>query len=148
LGYASLPVSIAPGATLFLKADALNSSDATKVGWAHLESYGGSLGGVATYEFTEGGALKTTVGVPACQPVGAATIPVNNDATRDRRTAFAVANYGGEDINIRIVVVDKNGTVTDTITPEELNPLGPQKRVARFLDEYDGSKRDFWDRWY
>ncbi|MBZ5500577.1 MAG: hypothetical protein LAP85_29660 [Acidobacteriia bacterium] len=143
LGAGEVPVSIAPGATLFLKADAFNPSDPTKVGWAHLESHGGSLGAVATYEITEGGALKTTVGVLASQPVGAATIPVNNDATRDRRTAFAVANYGGEDINIRIVVVDKNGTVINTITAPELNPLGPQKQVARYLDEYDGSKRNF-----
>jgi len=135
----SVPVAIAPGATLVLKADALDPSDPLKVGWAQLESNGGSLGSVATYEYTEGGVLKTTVGVPASQPVHAATIPVDNDAAQNRRTAFAVANYGSDPINIKIVVLDKNGAITNTITPEELNPLGPQQQLARFLDEYDSS---------
>jgi len=139
----SLPVSIAPGATLFLKAAALNPSDPTKVGWASFESYGGSIGGVAAFEFTEGGALKTTVGILSSQPVEAATIPVDNDATQKRSTAFAVANYSGEAINIRIVILDKNGIVKATITPQELNPLVPQKQVARYLDQYDASKQNF-----
>ncbi len=139
----SLPFAVAPGATLFLRADALSPSDPVKVGWAHLEASGGSLGSIATYEFTQGGALKTTVGVSASQPVTAVTIPVDNDATRNRRTAFAVANYGAGNINIRIVVLDKNGTITNTITPPELNPLAPQTQVARFLDEFDASKGTF-----
>jgi hypothetical protein len=54
-----------------------------------------------------------------------------------------VANYSGRDINIRIVVLDRNGTVTDTIMPPELNPLGSHKQVARYLDEYDASKANF-----
>jgi hypothetical protein len=119
-----LPVSITPGSALFLKAEAIDSSGPAKAGWACLESYGGSFGGVATYEFSEGGALNAAVGVLSSPPVEAATIPVDNDASQHRSTAFAVANYGSENINIRIVILDENGNITNTITPQELNPLG------------------------
>jgi hypothetical protein len=54
-----------------------------------------------------------------------------------------VANYGSENINIRIVVLDENGNITDTIAPQELNPLGPQHQTARYLDQYDSAKRNF-----
>jgi hypothetical protein len=135
----SAPIAIEPGATLLLKATALHASEPLRVGWVRLESNGGSLGSVASYNFTERGVLKATVGVPASQPVRSATIPVDNDAAQNRRTAFAVANYGGDPVNIRIVVLDKNGTITNTITPPELNPLDPQQQVAKFLDEYDAS---------
>ncbi len=139
----SLPITIEPGATLFLKADVVNASDSAKVGWADFQSNGGSLGGVATFEYTAGGKLKSTVGILASQPVDAATIPINNDSTQNRSTAFAVANYGAEDINIRIVVVDKDGTIAGTLTPPELNPLRPHTQVAKYLDQYDTSKKDF-----
>jgi hypothetical protein len=139
----SLPLSMAPGSTVFLKAEALDAADSAEAGWACLESYGGSFGGVATYEYIEGGVLKSTVGVLASQPVEAATIPVDNDSAEPRSTAFAVANHGTEDVNIRIVILDENGIVTNTITPQELNPLGPKQHVSRYLDQYDESKRTF-----
>jgi hypothetical protein len=132
----SLAVSIDPGGTRIYTAAALSPSDPAKSGWAKLESAGGSLGGVGTFLFREGSVLKTIAGVLATQPTELATIPIDNDDTLQRFTGFAVANHGTGDINIKIVAVREDGTVADTLSPPELNPLGPQRQVARFLHEY------------
>jgi hypothetical protein len=50
-----------------------------KSGWARMESSGGSLSGVATFQLSEGSVLKTVAGVLASQPVEFVTIPVDND---------------------------------------------------------------------
>jgi len=139
----ALWLSMSSGSTLILKTEALSTLAATKAGWACVESYGGSFGGVATYEYTEAGGLKATVGVLSSQLVEAATVPVDNDTDQGRSTAFAVANYGSEDINIKIVVLDENGNITNTIRPQELNPLGPRSQAARYLHQYDSTKGNF-----
>jgi hypothetical protein len=137
------PVSLAPGATRFLTADAFDPSDPNKSGWAHLEFYGGSLGGVATFQQTESGVLKTIAGVLSTQPLESATIPVDNSDTENRYTGFAVANPSNRNISIRLVTLDEKGTIVDSLYPEELNPLGPQSQVAKFLHQYLSSRVNF-----
>jgi len=128
-------VSVPPGGTKFLIASAPNASDPTQSGWARVESTGGLLGGVGTFQLSEGGTLKTIVGVLASQAVEFATIPVDNDDSQKRFTGFAVANPGGEDIGIRLITMNADGTLADNVTPAQLNPLGPRKQIAIFLHE-------------
>ncbi len=129
------PVTIPPGGVRILTASALNSSDPTKSGWAVLRSVGGSLDGVATFRYSSGGALKAAAGVLASQPTDSATIPVDNDDSLERFTGVALANPGDQEIRVQIQVLDQDGNVTQTVSPESLNPLGARKQVAAFLHQ-------------
>ena len=60
---------------------------------------------------------------------------MDNDTGSNRFTTFAVANPGSEDLNIKVIILNQDGTVADSISPEELNPLRPQQQVAKFLHE-------------
>ena len=82
-------------------------------------------------------------GVFATQPVEFATIAVDNSFSQNRFTGFSIANPNNENINIRIVVLNTDGSVTDTISPPELNPLGPQRQVSKFLHEYLPARATF-----
>ncbi len=133
----SFPISVPPGGTQVIEASAVNPG-ATTVGWAHVESSGGSLGGVATFQLVNGGALTTIAGVLAEDGTDSATIPINDDRTlgaQSYMTGYAVANPGSEDINIRIVVLNPDGSMSTTLDPPDLNPLSPGCHVARFLWE-------------
>jgi hypothetical protein len=122
---------IAPGGTKFFTAAALGSSDPTKSGWARVENTGGSLGGVGTFQLTEGGILKTIAGVLASQTVAVATIPVDDDRRtgQDRFTGYAVANVGSSSITIKAVVVRDTGATDTTFTIQ----LAGSNQTARFL---------------
>ena len=113
----------------------INASDPVAVGWAKVESVGGSPGGVATFQFAENGILKTIVGVLASDQVNAATIPVDDDASQGQLTGYAFANPGAQNLNIRIVLVNSQGVPIRTIRPQGLNPLIPGGHYARFLFE-------------
>jgi len=53
-------------------------------------------------------------------------IAVDNDDTQDRFTGFAVANPNdSNNIRIKLVTMNENGTIADTISPAELKPLAP-----------------------
>jgi len=134
---ASKDILVAPGATQLITANAMNPASVT-AGWAHIESSGGTLAGVATFQLVNGGTLATIAGVLSSGATNAATIPVNDDRTlgvRSYITGYAVANPGTEDINIRITVLKPDGSVRQTIDPPLLNPLKPGWHVARFLWE-------------
>lgn len=139
----SFPVSVAPGGIQLLTAGPVSPADSTKSGWARVESSGGSVGGVATFQFTEGGVLKTAAGVLASLPVDVATIPVDNDDSQNRFTGFAVANTGSEDILVRVYLLSEQGTVLENVSPAALSPLGPGKQVAIFLHEIASSRLKF-----
>jgi len=132
---ASTPVNIAPGGTQVITAAPINETDPVSVAWAKVESVGGSPGGVATFQFAENGVLKTIVGVLSSAQVNAATIPVDDDASRGQLTGYAFANPGAQNLNIRIVLVNSQGVPTRTIRPQGLNPLIPGGQYARFLFE-------------
>jgi hypothetical protein len=137
------PLSIPPGGTQIFTARAVDPLADITNGWARLESAGGKVEGVGTFQVAERGSLKSIAGVLASPAAEFATIPIDNDDGQKRYTGFAVANTGSENINIRIVTLKEDGTVVDSINPPDLNPLGPQKQIAGFLHQYLSNKTTF-----
>jgi len=133
------PIRMVPGASQTIMIPAV--SESPSVGWARIESTGGSVSGYATYRYAEGGGLRTAVAVAATRPMESAAIPLDDDASAGRYTGFAVANPLDLDLRIRLLFVDENGIVVQTLSPEELNPLGPHRQVARFFHEYPAAGR-------
>jgi len=131
----SLSISIPAGASQVITASAIDSADASQSGWARLESFGGALSGVATFQLADSNGIETIAGVLASQPVEAATIPVDNDDSQSRFTGFAIANPNSDDILIRLVAINEKGEIQETVNPLELNPLRPGRQIARFLHE-------------
>ncbi len=130
-----LSLTIPSGGVTILTAAAVSAADPTKAGWAVLRSSGGSLDGVATFRYATGGSLAAAAGVLASQPTASATIPVDNDDSLERFTGVALANPGDQEIRVRIDILDSNGNVTETVSPEALNPLGARMQVATFLHQ-------------
>lgn len=131
----SFPISVPPGGTKFFTATPLSAGDPTTSLWVRVESAGGNVAGVGTFQQVEGGVLKTIAGVLSSQPVPFATIPVDNDDSSEvqRFTGYAVANVSNENISIRLVTLNENGQIVDNVLPSVLNPLGPRMQVARFV---------------
>ena len=133
----SFPISVPSGGAQLITAGPVNASDPTSTGWARVESSGGSLGGVATFQLAgPTGALTTIVGVLSAATTNAATIPVDDDltqVTQSRSTGYAIANTGTSAINVKIVLVNPDGTISQTINPGLLNPLLPGNHIARFV---------------
>jgi hypothetical protein len=96
-----------------------------------VEVSGGSLGGVATFQVTQGKTLKATTGVLASQPVEYATIPIDNDDNQSRFTGFAVANNEDQGLNLKIILLDESGTVIDTVSPPDLNQLSAPPSIGK-----------------
>jgi hypothetical protein len=124
---------IRSGGTQFITAAPVNPANATVTGWGRVESSGGTLGGVGTFEVTQGGKLTTVAGVLSGSLLNVATIPVDNSEAQNRFTGYAIANPSNSAINVKIVVVNVNGVPVQTLNLQPLNPLGPQQQVARFL---------------
>jgi hypothetical protein len=131
----SIPVDIASGGTQRITAGPINAGDPVRVGWAKLESAGGSPGGVATFQFALSGILETIVGVLSSPIENETTIPVDDSRIQNRSTGYAIVNPGTADVNIRIVLVNSDGVEVQTIRPPLLNPLPPSGHYARFLFE-------------
>lgn len=132
----AFPITVPSGGSQLITAGPVNPGDPTVSGWARVESSGGSLAGVSTFQFVNGGSLTTIVGILSAPATNVATIPIDDDltlGTQSRSTGYAIANIGTTDINIKIVLANPDGTVSQTITPAELNPLGPGNHLARFL---------------
>jgi hypothetical protein len=124
---------IPPGGTQSITASGVSSGEGTKTGWAQVVSSGGSLGGVATFQFMNGNALTTIVGVPSASATNSATFPIDDDLTlgaQSRSTGYAVANPGNENINIRPVLIYPDGSIATTLAPFILTP---GSHIARFL---------------
>jgi hypothetical protein len=124
---------IPPGGTQLITASGLSPGEGTKTGWAQVVSYGGSLEGVATFEFMNGNALTTVVGVLSASATDSATFPIDDDLTlgaESRSTAYAVANPGNANINIRPVLINPDGSIARTLTPITLTP---GSHIAGFL---------------
>jgi hypothetical protein len=128
----SFPVSIPPGGTTFLTVNSPNANDPQKSGWATIETPGGSLGGVATFEFAAQGVMQAAAGVLPSQQMQFATIPVDNDDSQIRFTGYALANPSDQSLVVKLGIVDQDGNlVDDTITIT----LGPRQQIARFLHQ-------------
>jgi sugar lactone lactonase YvrE len=126
----SFSIYVPSGGTVFLSANALSPNNPTSSGWAELESTGGSVTGVATYEYVSGGILQYIVGVLQSPLLQFVTIPVDNDNTQDKQMAYAIANPSSQTISIKLALVGQDGTVVDdTVTVT----LSPGQQIARYL---------------
>ena len=115
---------------MFLTINSLNVNDPTKSGWATVETTGGVPSGVATFQFFSGAVLQTAAGVLASQPMQFATIPVDDNYSQSRLTAYAVANPTNQTVVIKLGLVDVNGNlVDDTVSIT----LSPGQQIARYL---------------
>ncbi len=136
----SIPISIPAGGIQILTASPVNPADSTKTGWGMVESSGGQLGGVGTFQyFGGGGNLVTVAGVLSASPVTTATIPVDNDTGQNREVGYAVANVGTSPLTIKADVVDTSGAVQ---TSFNIN-LNAGAQVARFLFQDNGTFSTF-----
>jgi hypothetical protein len=120
--------------------NAVNSTDATKSGWARLATTGGSVSAAATFQYSPAGVLRTAAGVLPSPSTQYATVPVDNDNTQERYTGYAVANPGSENLVVKMAVVDQDGNVADDSVTILLRP---GEQVARFLHQDLGSKLEF-----
>jgi hypothetical protein len=134
----SFPLSVPSGGSQIVTAGPVSAGDPAKAGWARVESSGGTVGGVATFQLVSGGVLQLIVGVLSAPLVNAATIPLDDDHAASRDTGYAVANTGNTNLNIRLVLVNADGTVSQTLRPAKLNPLRPEEHVGRFVWEDAG----------
>jgi len=129
----SLPITIPPGGTEFIVASTVNPGDPARTGWARVESYGGSLGSVATFQQIDAqGMLSNSAGVTSADAVQAATIPVDDDRSRNRYTGYAIANPGTESISIKGALFD--GDLNVPVNNFAL-ALGPGQQLAKFFFE-------------
>jgi hypothetical protein len=138
----SFEIQLEPGAVRVLVVARPGSAN-TVTGWARLESPNGLISGVGTFQYVESSLLKAIAAVLGSQVVESATIPVDNNGDEERYTGFAIANPTNADLYVRIHVLDVDGKIVDTITPQEIYPLGPKKQIARFLHEYLGTRLKF-----
>jgi hypothetical protein len=126
----SFAFNVPSGGTIFLLTIPVNPNDPTKVGWAEVDSTGGSLSAIATYEYAPGAVTQTMVGVLQLQLLQFATIPVDNNTSQGKQLAYAICNPSRQTISINLALVGQNGTVVDdTVTVT----LGPGQQIARYL---------------
>jgi hypothetical protein len=136
----TVPISVPAGGTQVLTATPASASDPTKTGWARVESSGGQLGGVGTFQlFDAGGKLSTIAGVLSAGTVTTATIPADNNDSQLRQVGYALANTGTSPIVIKADVVDAGGTVLKTFNVS----LGAGAQTARFLWQDDAAYLTF-----
>jgi len=126
-------VVIPPGGVRIVEARAQVNQDAPTAGWARVESTGGALGGVATFQLESESRLISIAGVLSAEQTHVATIPAIDDIREGRYTGYAAANHGSSNIFVRIVMVNADGTIRQTLRPPMLNPLEPGRQIARFL---------------
>ncbi len=98
------------------------TSSSLNVGWAEINSTGGTLTAVATYDYTIGSAVQYAVGVPQTQPLQYMTFPVNNDTVNQLNTAYGIANPSSQAITVKAALVGQDGTVIEDVTLPQLNP--------------------------
>jgi sugar lactone lactonase YvrE len=136
----SFPISVPVGGTLFLTANQVNSNDPQIVGWAAVETYGGSVNGVAAYQSISQGIVQTATGVLSSQSTQFATIPVNENDSQNLKTAFAIANPADQSLAVKVALVDANGSVVDDTVSMTLNP---GQQIARYFNQIYSNRPTF-----
>jgi len=96
----SVPITIPIGGTQFWTALGNTASDPVRTGWVRVDSAGGTLGGVATFQLVSGSNLAAIAGVLSANATQYATIPVDNDDSQKRYTGYALANRGSDSIDV------------------------------------------------
>ena len=128
----SFPIDVPPGGTVFLTVDLPNPNDPGQNAWAVVEYQGGILSGVATYRFANEEVVTALAGVLPAHPMQFATMPVDQDTSQDRATAYAIANPTSENIRVQLCFVNPDGIVID----DSVNiVLAPGEQSAKYLFE-------------
>jgi hypothetical protein len=128
----TLPITVPKGGVRFVTATGTGST--TDTGWARLETSGGLVGGVGTFQLASGSSLQTVAGVLSSTTVQAATIPVDDDYP-NKTTGYAVANPSTTDtITIRLQTVNGDGTPGAALSQVVLAP-GQQKAAFFWQDQ-------------
>jgi hypothetical protein len=127
-----IALHISPGGAVFVTATSSNGSDTVETGWARVESSGGKLGGVATFQFAPSGPVLSIAGVLSSSLVSSATIPVDDDVSLGRVTGYAVANPSSNSITINVMEVGGDGAGVTTLTPII---LAPGQQISQFFHE-------------
>ena len=138
----SFGISVPAGGARVFLATSLTPNQ-VRTGWARFESATSGVTGLSTFLLADGLTLRSVAGVFASQPVEFATIGVDNSLLQGRFTGFSIANPTNENMNVRLVVLNAEGNITETISPPELNPLGPGRQVSKFLHEYPSARSTF-----
>ena len=129
----SFPIMIPAGGATWLAVTALDPAGITTRGWALLETSGGSVSGVATFQRVSDGILKAVAGVFAAEPLYYATISVDNDDKESRFTGYAIANPNSYETKIKLGSVNETGQFLSDV--DRVITLGPRQQVSRFLHE-------------
>jgi len=126
----SFPVFVAPAGTTSLSIDPVGQNDPLQSGWARVAAAGGVLNGTATFHRMSGGVAQIAGGVLPSPLMRYATIPVDDDLSQGRFTAYAVANPTDRNLLIKLTLVDQDGKVVDESVSFS---LGPNQQTARYL---------------
>lgn len=127
-----------PGGSMFLTVIPYNPAGPALHGWARAEFWGGTLSGVATYQFESEGVVTALAGVLPAPPMQFATIAVDDNINEARTTAYAIANPGDTIIWIKLCLVDADGKVVDDTAAIHLHP---GQQIARyFFQDFDFSQ--------
>jgi hypothetical protein len=132
----SFPFTVPSGGTIFLST---TTNNATKAGWAEVDSTGGTLTGLATYELTVGSVVQAIVGVLQSLPLQYMTFPVNNSTASQLDTVYAIANPSTQAISVKLALVGQDGTVISVITKN----LNPGTQIATYLKQDFAGVADF-----
>ncbi len=132
----TIPISgIKAGGTLFLSVASTSPNDSTAVGWARVESTGGTLGGVATFAYSVANQLQTIAGVLSADLTSVATIPVDDDVSQNRFTGYAVANAGSAPIIIKVVEVPSDGNAVNAVSLADISLTAGEQRAVFFFQD-------------
>jgi hypothetical protein len=128
----SFAFSVPPGGSVSLLLPATGVSGAVTTGWAQLESMGGALSGMVTYEHAVGAKTDAIVSVPHTQAIQLAVIPIEMDKSSSKLPAYAIANPASQALSIALVLMSQDGTVAHDLGT--IN-LGPGEQLARYLSQ-------------
>jgi sugar lactone lactonase YvrE len=133
----SFSVLLPSGGVGFITVKPLHPDDPIGVAWARLVSSIGSLSAVATYELTVEEAIQTMVGVLQTKRLPYATIPLDNDELDKKQMGYVIANPSGQEITIKMALVDRDGTVLEDNATLK---LGPREYFGGYLyQEFDAA---------
>ena len=108
---------------------------AAQAGWAYFESPSINVQGVATFDLrAANGALITSASVLAVGGIPKGGIPVNVTSS-SINTGAAIAALG-QAVTIRLHLINENGVEVASVLDPRLNPLGANRQVSAFANEY------------
>ncbi len=103
-------------------------------GWAYFESDSINVQGVATFDLrASGGALITSTGILGTDGIRKAGFPVEV-ISPSRNTGAAIAALG-QDVTVRLHLIDENGVEVSSVLDPRLNPLRANNQIAAFVNE-------------